>query len=92
MIEVGKACLADGKRIADIQVAGWQAGYRGILPDSYLDRLNPEARVPVWGAPVLPGGRFACSIDPQGAVAPCPNRPKVIPARSLVARQSPTTT
>ena len=48
MIEVGKACLADGKRIADIQVAGWQAGYRGILPDSYLDRLNPEARVPVW--------------------------------------------
>jgi len=48
MIEVGKATLADGKRIADIQVAGWKAGYRGILPDDYLDRLDAEARAPVW--------------------------------------------
>jgi GNAT superfamily N-acetyltransferase len=48
VIEIEKACLADGKRIADIQVAGWKAGYRGILPDEYLDRLDVEARVPVW--------------------------------------------
>jgi ribosomal protein S18 acetylase RimI-like enzyme len=48
MIEIGKATLADGRRIAEIQVTGWQAGYRGILPDSFLDRLNREVRVPVW--------------------------------------------
>ncbi|RYD45215.1 MAG: GNAT family N-acetyltransferase [Verrucomicrobiaceae bacterium] len=48
MIETGKATLADGKRIAEIQVAGWKAGYRGILPDGFLDRLNPEPRASMW--------------------------------------------
>lgn len=47
-VEIGKATLADAKRIAKIQVAGWKAGYRGILPDGFLDRLDPEARVPMW--------------------------------------------
>jgi ribosomal protein S18 acetylase RimI-like enzyme len=48
MIDVGKATLADSRWIAEIQATGWQAGYRGILPDTYLDRLRPEARVPMW--------------------------------------------
>jgi ribosomal protein S18 acetylase RimI-like enzyme len=48
MIEVEKACLADSRGIADIQVEGWKVGYRGILPDDYLDRLSTEARVPMW--------------------------------------------
>ncbi|MEK7953001.1 GNAT family N-acetyltransferase [Luteolibacter soli] len=48
MTEVGKATLADGKRIAEIQIAGWKEGYRRILPDDFLDGLNPESRVPVW--------------------------------------------
>ena len=48
MIEVGKARFADVTRIAEIQVAGWKAGYRGILPDDFLDRLNAEARVSMW--------------------------------------------
>ena len=47
-IEIGKATLADGRRIAEIQVAGWKAAYRGILPDDFLDRLNPEAKVSMW--------------------------------------------
>lgn len=48
MIETGKATLADAKRIAEIQVAGWKAGYRGILPDDFLDRLDPVAKVSMW--------------------------------------------
>jgi len=47
-LAIGKATLADGKRIAEIQLAGWKAGYRGILPDDFLDRLNAEAKVSMW--------------------------------------------
>ena len=47
-IEIGKATLADGKRIAEIQLAGWKAGYRGILPDDFLEKLDPEAKVSMW--------------------------------------------
>lgn len=48
MIEIERAFPADGRRIAEIQVAGWQAGYRGIVPEGFLDALNVESRVPVW--------------------------------------------
>lgn len=38
----------DCKRIAEIQVEGWRAAYRGIIPDDYLAGLSPKARMPVW--------------------------------------------
>lgn len=48
MIEVGNATLADSRRIAEIQVTGWQAGYRGILPDEFLGGLDTESRLAMW--------------------------------------------
>lgn len=48
MIEIAHATPDDCRHIADIQVRGWQAAYRDIIPDDFLDRLDPTSRVGVW--------------------------------------------
>jgi GNAT superfamily N-acetyltransferase len=35
---------ADAGQIASVHVRSWQVGYRGLLPEAYLDRLRPEDR------------------------------------------------
>ena len=35
---------ADAMEVARVHVRSWQAGYRGLLPDAYLDGLRPEER------------------------------------------------
>jgi RimJ/RimL family protein N-acetyltransferase len=34
----------DALAIARVHVRAWQQGYRGLLPDDYLDQLRPEDR------------------------------------------------
>ena len=36
----------DALAVARIHVRSWQAAYRNLLPDSYLDNLRPEDRAP----------------------------------------------
>jgi GNAT superfamily N-acetyltransferase len=38
------ARLEDAEPMARLHVRSWQVGYRGLLPDDYLDRLRPEDR------------------------------------------------
>jgi RimJ/RimL family protein N-acetyltransferase len=38
----------DAKPIAEVHVAAWQAAYRGLMPDSYLDELTVEKRTVLW--------------------------------------------
>jgi len=45
---VRKASEYDATRIAEIQVGTWQVAYRGLLPDDYLDGLDPVRRTVVW--------------------------------------------
>ena len=35
----------DGAAVAGVHVRSWQAAYRGLLPDEYLDALRPEDRM-----------------------------------------------
>ena len=35
---------ADALAVARVHVRSWQAAYRGLLPDAYLDQLRPEDR------------------------------------------------
>jgi GNAT superfamily N-acetyltransferase len=51
-VRIRGAVVADAPRIADVHVRGWQAGYRGLLPQSVLDALDPAQRVPRWTATV----------------------------------------
>lgn len=42
---VRPATLADATEIARVQTASWQSSYRGILPDSILDTMDPARRI-----------------------------------------------
>lgn len=42
--EIRVARPADAPAVAEVHVRSWQAGYRDLLPDAYLDSLRPEDR------------------------------------------------
>jgi ribosomal protein S18 acetylase RimI-like enzyme len=42
------ATLADARSIADVHVLTWQAAYRGIVPNAYLESLSVESREAAW--------------------------------------------
>jgi len=44
-VEVRLAQIDDAARIAEIHVLGWQGGYRGLMPQEYLDSLDPADRL-----------------------------------------------
>jgi GNAT superfamily N-acetyltransferase len=52
-VETRPATPDDALAVARIHVRSWQAGYRGLLPDSYLDGLRAEDRAPryTFGSP-----------------------------------------
>jgi GNAT superfamily N-acetyltransferase len=45
---VRPATLADVTEIAMIHVRSWQAAYHGLMPQDYLDGLDPAARAARW--------------------------------------------
>ncbi len=47
-MRVRRAVAGDAEPIARVHVLAWQAGYRGLLPQSLLDGLHPGQRVPRW--------------------------------------------
>jgi ribosomal protein S18 acetylase RimI-like enzyme len=60
------AQLADAERIATIQVRAWQAAYRGVMPDTYLDELDVEDRAVYWRNAVQvlePGQRLKVIVE-----------------------------
>jgi GNAT superfamily N-acetyltransferase len=36
------------RSIAEVHVRSWQGAYRGLIPQQYLDGLDPAQRVPLW--------------------------------------------
>jgi GNAT superfamily N-acetyltransferase len=45
VLSVRSATPEDAGAVADVHVRSWQVGYRGLLPDEYLDGLRPEDRM-----------------------------------------------
>jgi GNAT superfamily N-acetyltransferase len=45
-MEIRSARPEDALAVARVHVSSWQKGYRGLLPDAYLDSLQPEERAP----------------------------------------------
>ncbi|MBL8929692.1 MAG: GNAT family N-acetyltransferase [Kineosporiaceae bacterium] len=64
---VRPAWAGDAAAIAAVQIAGWRAAYRGIMPDSHLAALDGAARAVFWGS----------MFDPTGAVRPGLLAPRV---------------
>ena len=48
VMDIRPARLQDAPEIADVHVRSWQAAYRGLLPQAYLDSLDPAQRVGRW--------------------------------------------
>ncbi len=49
-LRIREAVRADAPAIANVRVAGWRAGYAGILDDAVLDALDPAADAARWTA------------------------------------------
>jgi ribosomal protein S18 acetylase RimI-like enzyme len=47
-MHIRAASPEDAKAIAEVHVAAWQATYRGLMPDSFLDELTVEKRIVLW--------------------------------------------
>src|ERR1700761_5929211 len=62
------ACAADAAQIAVVQVRSWQAAYRGLLPQAYLDGLDPAQRVGRWERALAEGvaGRAGVLVADAG--------------------------
>lgn len=43
-MELRAAVPSDAMGVAHVHVRAWQDGYRGLMPDAYLDQLRPEER------------------------------------------------
>jgi len=43
-----RATPADAEAIARLHIASWQAAYRGVLSDTFLDSQDPVARREAW--------------------------------------------
>lgn len=48
MMMIRPATIDDAADIAEIHVRTWQSAYRGLLPDSALDAMDPDQRRPMW--------------------------------------------
>jgi L-amino acid N-acyltransferase YncA len=48
MDRIRSATVDDARAIAEIHVAGWQAFYRGLVPDDFLNSLSVDRREAAW--------------------------------------------
>jgi len=65
------ASAADTESIARVQVASWIGVYRGLLPDSVIDRLTVETRTAQWN-------RFFADPPPRSAMFVAEHRGEVV--------------
>ena len=47
-VEIRPARIGDAPQIALVHVRSWQGAYRGLLPQEYLDGLDPAQRAGGW--------------------------------------------
>jgi ribosomal protein S18 acetylase RimI-like enzyme len=46
--QIRPAVVEDAAQIAGVHVRSWQGVYRGLMPQEYLDGLDPAERAEVW--------------------------------------------
>jgi ribosomal protein S18 acetylase RimI-like enzyme len=69
---VRRATQADALAIATVHVRSWQAAYRGLLPQDYLDALEPQGRLGLWesalAATAWPSTGTLVLVDTSGPI------------------------
>ena len=67
MTEVRAATAADATHLADIFVAAWRHGYRGVVPDDVIDALDPDEYAAAFAERIArPEPHTAVALDPAG--------------------------
>jgi ribosomal protein S18 acetylase RimI-like enzyme len=56
-MDIRPARMGDVPQIAAVHVRSWQAAYRGLLPQAYLDGLDPAQRISQWEQVLSAAGR-----------------------------------
>jgi len=67
-MNVRHAKSTDARRIAEVHVASWQAAYRGIFPDSFLDNLSAANREAYWIDAIAKGESSLLVFEQEGIV------------------------
>jgi ribosomal protein S18 acetylase RimI-like enzyme len=57
----------DAESIADAHVRGWQAAYRGLVPDGILDGFSVERRAAYWRDTITAQGAAAATAESEAA-------------------------
>jgi len=67
--DVRPAAFGDVAQIVEVHVAGWHVGYRGLLPQAFLDGLTAADRLSRWPARI---GRHRpeCAGEPTSSAPP----------------------
>lgn len=55
-MRVRAALPADGPAIGEVHVGAWRAAYAGLMPQSFLDSLDPKASGSTWAARLRQAG------------------------------------
>ncbi len=64
------ATIDDARALAELHVASWKAGYKGLVPDAYLERRSVERRCPQWQEILAnPGSSVLVAGDIDGFIA-----------------------
>jgi len=69
-IAVRAARVTDATAIGAVHVRAWQIGYRGIMPDSYLDGLSARERARMWAEQLAkpPSDRVLFVAEREGTI------------------------
>ncbi|MGV0744348.1 N-acetyltransferase family protein [Mycolicibacterium sp. XJ870] len=69
MTQIRPAVGADALAVADVHVRAWQVGYRGILPQDYLDGLTAADRASRYTFDAMPlDGPYTLVATDHGAI------------------------
>lgn len=60
---VRPAVPADAPAVAEVHVAGWQVGYRGLVDDAHLDALSVADRTGTWSQRLAEGAEVLVADD-----------------------------
>src|SRR5688500_5438106 len=56
MLTVRRPVERDAEEIGRVHVLAWQAAYRGVMPDEYLDGLDAHQRAEMWRRQITSSG------------------------------------
>jgi GNAT superfamily N-acetyltransferase len=69
MANVRRATVQDADAIAAVHMRTWQAAYRGLMPDAFLDQLDIPSRAERWRRNLSSDeGHHLVTEDPHGQV------------------------